>query len=329
MSAWDTNMTQAMMMEKDQCILLDQDDKITGSLSKVASHKFTQKTPRGFLHRAFSVFLFDSKTGDLLLQQRAASKVTFPNVWTNTCCSHPLTGLDPDEVDLEDKVLDGSVPGVKRAAIRKLEQELGLPNKSLINDFKLLDKKNGLKFLTRMHYWAADTVTHGKQSEWGEHEIDYVMVCTVDRKEVDKVMKPNEDEVGGVMWVPRTQLKQLMDDASNGMIWSPWFRIIANQWLVSKGGWWEDLSETMRDGSKHEDFTSIHRFDPPAEHMGGGGNAGAWLGEVSKTIVGDASKKQGGYGKLKIHKESKLSQLSRLSEVFSALTLVYIKPLTR
>jgi len=63
--------------------------------------------------------------------------------------------------------------------------------------------------------------------------------------------------------------------------------------------------------------------------MGGGGNAGAWLGEVSKTIVGDASKKQGGYGKLKIHKESKLSQLSRLSEVFSALTLVYIKPLTR
>ena len=38
-----------------------------------------------------SVFLFDAE-GRLLLQQRAAGKVTFPSVWTNTCCSHPLYG---------------------------------------------------------------------------------------------------------------------------------------------------------------------------------------------------------------------------------------------
>ncbi len=43
----------------------------------------------GLLHRAFSVFLFNTQ-GQLLLQQRAAAKITFPLCWTNTCCSHPL-----------------------------------------------------------------------------------------------------------------------------------------------------------------------------------------------------------------------------------------------
>jgi len=323
-------MTQAQMMEADQCILLSENDEITGSLSKVASHKFTPATPRGALHRAFSVFMFDEKSGDLLLQKRAASKVTFPNVWTNTCCSHPLTGLSPDEVDGPAATACGDVKGVKFAAVRKLEQELGMPKKWLTGKCGVL--KN-LKFLTRMHYWAADTVTWGKKSEWGEHEIDYVLVVTVDRKAADKAMVPNPDEVGGVKWVGREELGPMIDDKSNGMIWSPWFVLIARRWLLSRGGWWDDLEETMRSGSRHEDWGSIHRFDPPKAHMGGGGNAGPWLGELKggdakEKIVGDASKKQGGYGKLKTHKESKLSQLSRFDEVFSALTLMYIKPLT-
>lgn len=44
---------------------------------------------QGMLHRAFSVFLFNTR-GELLLQQRSDSKITFPAYWTNTCCSHPL-----------------------------------------------------------------------------------------------------------------------------------------------------------------------------------------------------------------------------------------------
>jgi isopentenyl-diphosphate delta-isomerase len=47
----------------------------------------------GLLHRAFSVFLFDSQNR-LLLQQRASEKITFPDMWTNTCCSHPLNTAD-------------------------------------------------------------------------------------------------------------------------------------------------------------------------------------------------------------------------------------------
>jgi isopentenyl-diphosphate delta-isomerase type 1 len=45
----------------------------------------------GLLHRAFSVFLFRPKDGRLLLQKRADEKITFPGMWTNTCCSHPLS----------------------------------------------------------------------------------------------------------------------------------------------------------------------------------------------------------------------------------------------
>lgn len=72
---------------------------------------------KGALHRAFSVFLFDSE-GKLLLQKRASEKITFPDCWTNTCCSHPLTR--PDEMIIEKQM------GVKNAASRKLEQELGI-----------------------------------------------------------------------------------------------------------------------------------------------------------------------------------------------------------
>lgn len=103
----------------------------------------------GLLHRAFSCFLFNSRN-ELLLQQRADAKITFPGLWTNTCCSHPL--------DIPGEVGDdfaGAILGVKRAAQRKLQQELGIkPEQVPIQDFE---------FLTRVHYLAGD-------GKWGEHE---------------------------------------------------------------------------------------------------------------------------------------------------------------
>merc|ERR1719261_893257 len=97
-ASWGDGLTQNDLMEKDTVLLLDDEDNVIGSASKKDSHVFSAEQPYGQLHRAFSVFIFDETDGRLLLQQRASSKITFPDVWTNTCCSHPLHGMEPSEV---------------------------------------------------------------------------------------------------------------------------------------------------------------------------------------------------------------------------------------
>ena len=59
----------------------------------------TSSETRSPLHRAFSVFLFHPESGKLLLQRRADEKITFPGMWTNTCCSHPLTAFGETDED--------------------------------------------------------------------------------------------------------------------------------------------------------------------------------------------------------------------------------------
>jgi isopentenyl-diphosphate delta-isomerase len=76
-------------MLKDECILVNDADDIVGHANKYNAHRFVEGQPRGILHRAFSVFLFDTQNR-LLLQQRARHKITFPEVWTNTCCRYVL-----------------------------------------------------------------------------------------------------------------------------------------------------------------------------------------------------------------------------------------------
>src|SRR5688572_24850742 len=75
------------MVEQDYLILVDDTDKAWGRLEKDLIHKY------GILHRAFSVFIFNS-SGDMLLQQRADTKYHSGGLWTNTCCSHPRFGED-------------------------------------------------------------------------------------------------------------------------------------------------------------------------------------------------------------------------------------------
>jgi len=104
---------------------------------------------QGLLHRAFSAFVFRPSDGKLLLQQRASEKITFPNLWTNTCCSHPLDDFEEEKSE-EDQL------GVRNAASRKLEHELGIP--------RVQTKADEFQYLTRIHYLApSDDV-------WGEHE---------------------------------------------------------------------------------------------------------------------------------------------------------------
>jgi isopentenyl-diphosphate delta-isomerase len=73
----------------------------TGTMDKMAAHR------TGTLHRAFSVFIFNTQ-GELLLQQRNLDKYHSGGQWTNTCCSHPKLG----ETNLD-------------AAHRRLQEEMG------------------------------------------------------------------------------------------------------------------------------------------------------------------------------------------------------------
>ena len=69
--------------DSESLILVDAADREVGHLSKAACHD-----GRGILHRAFSLLIFNDQ-GELLLQQRAASKRLWPLYWSNSCCSHP------------------------------------------------------------------------------------------------------------------------------------------------------------------------------------------------------------------------------------------------
>lgn len=100
---------------EERCILVDQHDHECGHATKRDCHRLVNgQIP---LHRAFSVFLFNTKD-ELLLQQRSSTKITFPDHFTNSCCSHPLYEIEHERNDLE---------GVKAAACRRLKFELGIP----------------------------------------------------------------------------------------------------------------------------------------------------------------------------------------------------------
>jgi isopentenyl-diphosphate Delta-isomerase len=66
----------------NKLILVDENDVPVGTADKMEAHQ------KALLHRAFSVFIFNSK-GDMLLQQRAIGKYHSGGLWTNACCSHP------------------------------------------------------------------------------------------------------------------------------------------------------------------------------------------------------------------------------------------------
>lgn len=88
-------------MDVEYVILVTKDDKPIGTMEKMLAHQ------KANLHRAFSVFIFNSK-GQLLMQQRASNKYHSPLLWTNTVCSHPRQN---------EKTID--------AAHRRLMEEMG------------------------------------------------------------------------------------------------------------------------------------------------------------------------------------------------------------
>ena len=183
---------------------------------------------KGLLHRAFSVFLFDS-SNRLLIQQRATEKITFPDLWTNTCCSHPL-GV-PSETGAE---LDAAVNGVKNAARRKLNHELGIPAEQVpLEQFQ---------FLTRIHYMSPS----GADGKWGEHEIDYILIIKPTVKP-GITLKPNANEIRDFKWVTQEDLKAMFQDKQYQF--TPWFQLICNSLLFE---WWQNLDHGHLEKFKNE-----------------------------------------------------------------------------
>ncbi len=117
---------------EEQVVLVDAQDNAIGLMPKMEAHE------KAVLHRAFSVFVFNDK-GELMLQQRAATKYHSPLLWTNTCCSHQRDG----EANIE-------------AGKRRLQEEMG--------------------FVTELEevFWFVYKAPF--DNGLTEHELDHVMV---------------------------------------------------------------------------------------------------------------------------------------------------------
>jgi len=146
-----------MAMSKEYIILVNHSGRRIGTTEKLAAHQ------NGLLHRAFSIFLLNSKN-EMLLQKRASSKYHFAGLWSNACCSHPRP--------LE-KVLS--------AARRRLKEELRISTSLSKVDhiiYSFTDRASGLT----------------------EHEFDYLLLGKYDG---EIFFNPNEIEAIKWISVPR------------------------------------------------------------------------------------------------------------------------------
>lgn len=123
---------------EEEIILVDKNDKPIGFEEKIKAHE-----NGGKLHRAFSIFIFNSDK-KMLLQLRSIKKHHFGGLWTNTCCSHPRRGEE-----------------LKDATHRRLKEEFGFDT--------------AMKEIFSFIYRAED-----KDSGLTEHEIDHVFVGKFD-----------------------------------------------------------------------------------------------------------------------------------------------------
>ena len=134
------------MTATEHVILVDEYDNPVGTAEKMEAHRHNLR------HRAFSVFIFRKTPPnacltapvELLLQQRAAHKYHSPNLWTNTCCSHPRPGED-----------------IIHAGERRLQEEMGL--------------QLPLSYACQFHY-----IAHFENG-LVENEIDYILTGWIGR----------------------------------------------------------------------------------------------------------------------------------------------------
>lgn len=82
---------EKVSFDNEPLILVNPNDEIVGYKQKLECH-----LGDGILHRAFSIFIFNSNL-ELLLQKRSDQKMLWPLFWSNSCCSHPRKGETYEE----------------------------------------------------------------------------------------------------------------------------------------------------------------------------------------------------------------------------------------
>ncbi|KAL0210860.1 hypothetical protein P9112_009158 [Eukaryota sp. TZLM1-RC] len=193
----------------EEMILVDEQDVPCGTATKKEAHLLESLK----LHRAFSLFLFNSNKR-LLIQKRASCKATFAGLWANTCCSHPL---------YVEKEMNGT-EGVKNAIQRKLQHELGILSGTIPHA--------SLHPLTRILYKASS------DQNWGEYELDHC-IAGFAPDDIDIYLNPKEVEE--IRWVTKEELRDEMErEDPRGSVFAPWFRHVCELLLFKV---WDSIDD--------------------------------------------------------------------------------------
>lgn len=136
-------------MEEQYLTLVNEHDEPVGFMEKMEVHR------KALLHRAFSVFLFNSH-GEMLLQRRSLKKYHSGGLWTNACCSHPYRSETPVQ-----------------AAVRRVREELGM-EVAVVPAFSFIYKAELDNDLTEYEYdhvlmGRHDGPVHANEDEVGDH----------------------------------------------------------------------------------------------------------------------------------------------------------------
>lgn len=244
--------SQFHYMQNDFCICVDEFDRIKGHATKQECHEV--RNGKVMLHRAFSLFIFrlidpadnngcqdvtfnriNESNLQLLMQQRASTKLTYPTLWSNTCCSHPLKNY-PNELIETDAI------GVRHAAQRKALHELGIAPDPYL-------PLSRIHYLSRILYHARNEPF--SEQRWAEHEVDYLLVTVLDPNLGDncKLIEPNPDEVSDYRWVTLDELGLVTSDSMfEGSQFpahchlTPWFRGLISTGLMRRIWKWATYS---------------------------------------------------------------------------------------
>lgn len=209
---------QQVSLFYEPLILVNDKDEILGQATKKDAHLLSNIEQKpSMIHRAFSFFLFDhsSSPSRLILQQRAPEKITYPSLWANTCCSHPLFN------EIEMKGLDG----VKHAVVRRVQFELGHRVNLKLN------------FRTKIFYQARNIPD---DDIFGESEVDYIIFAhhrSDQPLDLLSEFQINRNEVKTIQSLSYEQCEELV--AQN--LTTPWFTRIVREGLLKK--WWKTAEE--------------------------------------------------------------------------------------